>query len=383
MKTFVSILSALLLSTSASLAATTDHTTETNSIVTIGNPYIFVENGITFSVYPDGEFDFYIDDRVNLGANVNFGNTSITFNSGYNYDPYVQYDDYGAVLQIENVPIYYDYYGRVNQIGDISIYYSNGRVHRIGGMYVYYNSRGLFTHYTGYVNMYNRHFIYRPYYRYFVRPAVGFCLVYNKPYRRYYHPLRYSYYHPYAHNYRKSYARIGHAYNYDKAPRREQIYRNDKRVVSNNTGRRSPYVRSNQNTPVRKEEIAANRRSVKRQTIKANHTSRAAKQQERTAVTRRSDAPKRTVARSSATRASKPVQASKQRTVTQRTVTRGNGNQRVTRSSTISRKTAAPARSERSTASRTTVKQSQTRSPARSSRSVQSTKARSNSTRSH
>ena len=92
------------------------------------NSFIFVENGITFSVYPDGEFDFYIENQVSGRRN------GITFNSGYDYSPYAQYDDYGAVIQVENVPIYYDYYGRVNQIGDVDINYLNNRVRRVGGI---------------------------------------------------------------------------------------------------------------------------------------------------------------------------------------------------------------------------------------------------------
>ena len=84
--------------------------------------FIFIEGGIEFSVFPDGQFDFVMQ---NYSPNVNFGfNTptaSITFNSGYDYNAYVQYDDYGAIIQIENTPVFYDYYGRVTQIGNITI----------------------------------------------------------------------------------------------------------------------------------------------------------------------------------------------------------------------------------------------------------------------
>ena len=58
-----------------------------------GNSFIFNESGITFSVYPDGEFDFFIDNRVNVGVGARVGNVGITFNSGFNYDPFVQYDE--------------------------------------------------------------------------------------------------------------------------------------------------------------------------------------------------------------------------------------------------------------------------------------------------
>ena len=107
-----------------------------------GNSFIFTEGGIEFSVFPDGQFDFYMP---NYGPNVNVGistpNVSISFNSGYDYNPYVQYDDFGAIIQIENVPVYYDYYGRITRAGNVNIHYTNfGRVSRIGSLYIHYNS---------------------------------------------------------------------------------------------------------------------------------------------------------------------------------------------------------------------------------------------------
>src|SRR5690606_40315365 len=78
-----------------------------------GNAYIFVEGGVEFSVFPDGQFDFvYLG---NQGTQIVFSspNVAVNYNSGYNYDAYVQYDMYGAVIQIENVPVYYDDYGRI------------------------------------------------------------------------------------------------------------------------------------------------------------------------------------------------------------------------------------------------------------------------------
>lgn len=367
MKTLVAFMSALVMGSTVSLAATSEEKVVTSNMVNYGNPVIFTENGITFSVYPDGEFDFYIDNRVNVGANANFGNASITFNSGYNYDPYVQYDDYGAVIQVENIPVYYDYYGRVGQIGDVNISYRNGRIHRVGGLYVYFNPRGVFTHYSGFVNVYNRHYVYRPWHGYFVRPAVGFCLVYNRPYRRYYNPVRYTYYRPYAYNNRKTYARIGQHYEYGRSPRRENIYRNDKRVaVRDNGNRRSQDLRSNNSAPVRRDAVASGRSSVKRNAnlkreAVSRSTNRPANTQLRSGNERSNSAVNRSAERRQSQTVSKPVQQSRERTVTQRTVSRNQGNQSVTRSRTVARKTESTAgrtvksagRVERSTANRT------------------------------
>ncbi len=123
MKKVVLIIAAVLFSTAHTKAATG---------LGYGNSFIFVENGVTFSVYPDGEFDFFIDNQVNVGVDARFGNVGVTFNSGFNYNPFVQYDDYGAVIQVENVPIFYDFYGRVSQIGGVDVLYRNNRVRRFG-----------------------------------------------------------------------------------------------------------------------------------------------------------------------------------------------------------------------------------------------------------
>lgn len=238
MKKLVLLFTALLAGAGSALADTGGDMAVRHTAFNYGSSFIFLESGITFSVYPDGEFDFYLGNQLTVNAPVGGSHTRITFNSGYNYGPYVQYDDYGAVIQIENVPIFYDYYGRVSRIGHVRVWYRHNRVHRIGGMYVYYTPRGLYDYHTGYINMYNRVYVYRPFHRYFARPAVGLCLVSLYPYRRYYYPVRYTYYHPYHYNARRAYARVGKTYRYAPRADRDRIYRNDSRV----TGRSTQYL---------------------------------------------------------------------------------------------------------------------------------------------
>lgn len=116
----------------------------TNTNFGYGNSIIFTENNIEFAIYPDGQFDFYYQPAT-THINLQSTNINISFNSGYNYDPYVQYDDYGAIIQIENVPIYYDYYGRIVQAGNIIVNYNNyGRLVNVGGLYVFYDGYGQF-----------------------------------------------------------------------------------------------------------------------------------------------------------------------------------------------------------------------------------------------
>jgi len=352
MRNLILLFSALILGTSGALADTTEDKVAIRNAYSYNDSFIFVENGITFSVYPDGEFDFYIDERVGVSANVNIGRTNITFNSGYDYNPFVQYDDYGAVIQVENIPIYYDYYGRVSQIGDVDIRYNNGRVSRLGGLYVYYDNRGYYSHYRGYINTYNRNYVYRPFHSYFARPAVGFCLVYNRPYRRYYTPVRYTYYSPYRYNTRRTYASVGKEYRYNNRNDRSSVYRNDKRVVavrdnvsrSNRTTQRSS---GDSRTTVNRS--ASNSKREPTGTYASRTTERASNSTSRTATQREartSTTPRATTATRSATTYRKPANnsnvSSNQRAATSTS----------SRSTGVTNRSASPTRTAKSTPSR-------------------------------
>ena len=190
MKKLSFILVAMLLITSSLFANTEESPNYYRTANSYnGKTFNYVNDNVHFQVYQDGEFDFFIA-HDGFTANFDFGAVNITYNSGYNYDAYVQYDDYGAIVQIENTPIYYDYYGRVSRIGNTHIHYRNRRIVRFGGLYVHFNSYGYFDHCTGYINSFNRHYIYRPYYSYYARPHFDYCVVSYRPYRQYYKPTR-------------------------------------------------------------------------------------------------------------------------------------------------------------------------------------------------
>lgn len=349
MKNLVLFFSALLFSTSGVWATSTENKVAERNAYRNNNAFIFVENGITFSVYPDGEFDFYIDRYVTGHRN------GVTFNSGFDYNPYVQYDDYGAVIQVEDIPVFYDYYGRVTQVGDVDISYNNGRIRRLGGMYVYYNRRGLYDYHTGYINVYNRHYVFRPFHSLFVRPALGFCLVFNRPYRRYYQPIRYTYYKPYRFNQRRAYVAVGKSHRYNKIRKsRAKVYRNDRRVaVRNNSSRRNANV-ANRNkynsvrTPrangVTRNSAVRSNASRRAETTGRNYSDRNNKtysnNRARTSVNNRKVVKRTTT-----------VKPNRSSTVTRRTVTRTPQKRTVTRSTN----TYKP---KRNAVSRSTVKRS-------------------------
>lgn len=204
MKRIVLLASIILTGFTAVASTTTNSETTATYMNGYGNSFIFVEGGIEFSVFPDGQFDFNIlGNRSNLNVSIGSPHVNISFNSGYDYNTYVQYDEYGAVIQIENTPIYYDYYGRITRAGNVNIYYNNGGyLSRVGGLYVHYNRYNVFSHCSGFINIYNRHYVYRPWHRYYSMPAYDYRVVYSRPYRQYYEPVRYSYNKPYYNNHR-------------------------------------------------------------------------------------------------------------------------------------------------------------------------------------
>jgi len=160
------------------LSTVEDTATSTTFVRGYGNSFIFTESGVEFSVFADGQFDFYMPNySSNVNVSVGNRNTSISFNTGYDYGAYVQYDEFGAIIQIENIPIFYDHYGRITQAGDVYI--------------------------TGFINVYNRAYVYRPWHSYYVIPTFNYCVLYSTPYRQFYTPIRYTYDRPYRNNYRR------------------------------------------------------------------------------------------------------------------------------------------------------------------------------------
>ncbi|UII75987.1 hypothetical protein LV716_17240 [Flagellimonas sp. HMM57] len=337
MKKSVLIIAAVFFGTFFTKAATVEDKVATVNY-RYGNSFIFVEDGVTFSVYPDGEFDFYVDNRVNVGVGAQIGNVGITFNSGFDYNPFVQFDDFGAVIQVENTPIFYDFYGRVSQIGSVDVWYRNGRVRRLGGLNVFYRG-GVFSHHTGFINIYNRRYVYRPFHRWFARPAVNFCNVWRTPYRRYYTPVRYTWHRPYRNNVRRAYAQIGREYRYNRS-RRANVYRNDRRVAvrNNNTIRRGSVAsRSNRsaNQTISRSNTnrvnSASRNTNTRRSVAQTSTRRGNTVNRSSNTEARNNRSTRTVKQSDYRRGNVASRSNSNRTVTKREVTQRPNSRTVTK----------------------------------------------------
>lgn len=214
-------------------------------------PFIFVERDVEFAIYPNGEFDFaYVGPNYQNNP-YNGPSRPFSYNGGYNYDMYLQFDRFGAVVQVESVPIYYDYYGRITQAGNVIIRYTRDYVTQVGNMHVIYERGNVYLASSGYVNSYNRHLRPQPWHSYYARPY--YPVVYTVPYRENYKPRRYEY-----EEHRRRYNR-GRS-NYDngrrtfvdpvtQAPRREAATDNRRENIQTPTD--SDRGRNNTTTPRR------------------------------------------------------------------------------------------------------------------------------------
>ena len=134
-------------------------------------PILFVERGIEFIIFPNGDFDFntswetygYNDynphDMYYRNTNSRRGNVGVSSpgrtSRYYNYGPrgvQVIHDRFGNVRRVGHVFINYDYYGRVKRIGSVYVKYRRNRLVQVGGLRLLYNRHGRFVGTRGKVN---------------------------------------------------------------------------------------------------------------------------------------------------------------------------------------------------------------------------------------
>ncbi|EDP96072.1 hypothetical protein U8527_14275 [Kordia algicida OT-1] len=158
MKNFYLLFVGLLLSvTSTQANVISDQTHGSENGLTnryrYAQPIQFVERGVEFFVFLNGEFDFnthpvtYRRTRRS-SVNVTFGapgvRTKGTVRNTRNIGVRVEHDFNGRVRRIGNLFINYDRLGRVKRIGSIYMRYHNrhGKIKQIGGLRLKYNRWG-------------------------------------------------------------------------------------------------------------------------------------------------------------------------------------------------------------------------------------------------
>ncbi len=91
----------------------------------------FLERGIEFHVFLNGDFDF-------------------NRNTIYNNRTYIRKDHFGRIQQIGNTVINYGFNGNVTGIGNVPIRYNFGQLSSVGNLQIQYDRWG-YPHYTGFV----------------------------------------------------------------------------------------------------------------------------------------------------------------------------------------------------------------------------------------
>jgi len=116
-------------------------------------PLKFIERGVEFYVFPNGEFDFNTHPRRHrsrshgVSINISHGAPS-TFHSsshGYHYNNRsvrIEHDHLGRVRRIGNVFINYDSHSRIKRIGSVYMNYHHHLLANIGGLHIYYSRNG-------------------------------------------------------------------------------------------------------------------------------------------------------------------------------------------------------------------------------------------------
>lgn len=137
-------------------------------------PILFVERGIEFIIFPNGDFDFntsldsygyndhYSNDLYYKKTNTRRRSLSAPGTTSRHYDystrgVQVIHDRFGNVRRVGHVFVNYDYYGRVKRIGSVYIRYIRNRLVQVGGLHLKYNRHGKLIKKYGRVNRHWSH----------------------------------------------------------------------------------------------------------------------------------------------------------------------------------------------------------------------------------
>jgi hypothetical protein len=117
-------------------------------------PIVFMERGIEFFVFLNGDFDFNTRPQDSQGGYFYRRGASARGNGAVavNYGVRIEHDSFGRVRRVGNTFVNYDQFNRVTRIGSIYMRYNNFALTQIGGMQIAYNRRGQIAQMIGQVN---------------------------------------------------------------------------------------------------------------------------------------------------------------------------------------------------------------------------------------
>lgn len=198
----------------------------------------FIERGVQFHVFLNGDFEFDSPNRNYYKYN----------NRRYRQNNIrIDRDYQGRIKRVGSNYIRYDYKGNVTRIGNIKIYYRRGFVRKVGALKVSYNNWGDPYFYGN---------VHRDYYDSGIQLSLNFGSVFN-------YNDRYFYDYSFKNNYRK-YREDKHYYYYKVKPN-GKVGKRGKLIKRRKAG---VTTRRNNNNSYIKRKIAPNRKTI----IKRNTT---------------------------------------------------------------------------------------------------------------
>ena len=111
-------------------------------------PIKFVERGVKFFIYPNGEFEYLVNDPVytrrgTVSVGISTQRGDVFYNHRGRAGASVLYDRFGRIARIGTVPVFYDSWGRVVRTGSVYMDYNRrGWLSQVGGLSVKYNPNG-------------------------------------------------------------------------------------------------------------------------------------------------------------------------------------------------------------------------------------------------
>ena len=138
-------------------------------------PIMFMERGIAFYIFPNGEFDFNTQPtETGVYTRTRRGGVNATYSApatrgnvrGYytpNYGVRIEHDNFGRVKRVGNVFINYDSANRVKRVGTVYMSYNSFALSQVGGLRIFYNRRGQIIDISGFVNNASQNYTYAPY----------------------------------------------------------------------------------------------------------------------------------------------------------------------------------------------------------------------------
>lgn len=116
-------------------------------------PFKFIERGVEFYIFPNGDFDFNTHSqyrrspRRTTSINISYGAPRSYNNHGVT----IEHDRLGRVRRVGNVFINYDAFDRIKRVGSVYMNYNRNLIRNIGGLHIYYDRYHRIIRTTGYI----------------------------------------------------------------------------------------------------------------------------------------------------------------------------------------------------------------------------------------